>query len=43
LLTKEEDGHFASIKSFDDDHFWRSVEDLMTVHGGVFKNYFKVL
>jgi len=25
-LTKEEDGHFASIKSFDDDVLWKSVE-----------------
>lgn len=28
MLTKEENKHFASIKSFDDGDLWRSVENL---------------
>lgn len=36
LLTKE-DGHLASIKSFDNHDLWRSVEDLMMIHGEVLK------
>jgi len=39
MLTKEEEGHLASIKSFDDDDddLWRSVDDLMMIHGEMLK------
>jgi len=36
-LTKEEDEHLASIKNFDDDDLWRTMEDLMMIHGKVLK------
>jgi len=36
MLTKEEDEHLASIRSFDDD-LWRSVEDLMMIHWEMLK------
>ena len=37
---KEEDGHLPSIRSFDDDDdddLWRSMEDLMMMHGKMLK------
>jgi len=38
VLKIEEDGHLASIKSFDDDDvLWRSAEDLMMIHGEMLK------
>jgi len=33
LLTKEEDKHLVLVKSFNDDDLWRSVKDLMMIHG----------
>jgi len=37
MLTKEKDGHLASIKSFDDNDLWRNVEDLMMIHEKMLK------
>jgi len=34
---KEEDGHLPSVRSFDDDDLWRSMEDLMMIHGKLLK------
>jgi len=35
---KEEDGHLSPIRSFDDDDdLWRSMEDLMMMHGKMLK------
>jgi len=35
---KEEDGHLLPIRSFDDDDdLWRSMEDLMMMHGKMLK------
>jgi len=30
---KEEDENLASMKSFDDDDLWKTVKDLMMIHG----------
>jgi len=35
---KKEDGHLPSIRRFDDDDdLWRSIEDLMMMHGKMLK------
>ena len=37
MLTKKEDVHFSSIKSFDDNDLWRNVKVLMMIHGEMLK------
>jgi len=36
-MDQKQDRHMASIKNFDDDDLWRSVEDLMMIHGEMLK------